>query len=44
MSGKNDPKEVINSFKRRQQTMRVIIGGAAILLVIIADRVGDADH
>lgn len=35
MSDKNDPQNVINSFQRRQQMMPFLIGGLAVILVVV---------
>ena len=35
MSGKNNPQSVIDAYKRRQKMMPKIVGGLAILLVVI---------
>jgi len=35
MSDKNDPQNVIDSFQRRQQMMPFLIGGLAVILVVV---------
>lgn len=35
MRGKDSPQRVIDSYKRRQQTMPFVVGGLAVLLVVI---------